>query len=265
MVQSGGESQPPVRFLSIGQGETARRLAFMHRMGTDGRPPVVWFSGFRSTMRSVKAQTLDAWAEAQTRTFIRFDYSGHGESGGAFEEAGISCWLEDALAIIAVAGVKRPIFVGSSMGGWLALLAARALRETRPKAAPSALVLIAPAVDFTECLIWQGLPEDYKAKLFRDGSVEIPSRYGDGPYPITRLLMEDGRKHCLLDTPVVAGCPIRILHGMKDEDVPWTHAMALVEACPADMVAATFIDDGDHRLSRESDLEKIIAAVEASG
>jgi pimeloyl-ACP methyl ester carboxylesterase len=214
-------------------------------------------------MRATKAAALDVWAEKNGRAFVRFDYSGHGESGGAFEDGTISRWLEDAMTVIERFVTERPILVGSSMGGWISLLAARHLLERRPDSAPAGIVLIAPAVDMTERLMWDRFPEDLKRVVEETGVYYRPSAYSDDPYPITKALIEDGRGHLLLGQPIQTGCPVHILQGMEDPDVPWSHALRLVEHLPGDSVSLTLIKDGDHRLSRPEDIERLIAAVEA--
>jgi pimeloyl-ACP methyl ester carboxylesterase len=250
-----------VRFLDLGTGEAARRIAVLPREGAG--PPVAWLGGFRSDMRSTKAEALDAWAAGTGRAFIRFDYSGHGESGGRFEEATISRWLEDALAVLEGFAPGRPILVGSSMGGWISLLAARELARNRSDRAPAGLVLIAPAVDFTERLMWDRFPDDIRQAVQDKGVYLQPSAYSPEPYPITRGLIEDGRRHLLFGRPILTGCPVHILQGMQDPDVPWRHALEVVEHLPGDSVSMTLIKDGDHRLSRPEDLDRLIAAIEA--
>jgi pimeloyl-ACP methyl ester carboxylesterase len=243
--------------------EPARHIATLKR---DGRgPTVVWLSGFKSDMRSTKAEALDTWAAASGRALVRFDYSGHGQSGGAFEEGTISQWLEDALLVLTRDVSDRPILVGSSMGGWLALLATRELLKRAPERAPVGLVLIAPAVDFTERLMWDRFPEDIRRTITETGIYRQPSAYSEDPYPITRLLIEDGRRHLLLGAPVATGCPVHILQGMRDPDVPWEHTLQFVEHLPGDSVSLSLIKDGDHRLSRPQDLDRLIAAIEAMG
>jgi pimeloyl-ACP methyl ester carboxylesterase len=244
------------QFLEVGTGAETRRIAVLTRDGTT--PAVVWLGGFRSDMRSTKAEALDSWAARAGRAFVRFDYSGHGESGGRFEEQTVSRWLEETLAVIETFGGERPVLVGSSMGGWLALLAARAVRER-----PGGLVLIAPAVDFTERLMWDLFPDDIRRAIEEKGVYLRPSLYSDEPYPITRALIEDGRRHLMLGRPIATGCPVHILQGMQDPDVPWRHALELVEHLPGDCVSMTLVKDGDHRLSRPEDLDRLIAAVEA--
>ncbi len=250
-----------LQFVDAGEGSSRRRLSALVRKGAS--PPVVWLGGFKSDMRATKATALDEWAERNGRAFVRFDYSGHGESGGAFEEGTISRWLEDALAVIERYVRERPIFVGSSMGGWVSLLAARHLMGKRPDLAPAGMVLIAPAVDMTERLMWGRFPEDLRRSVQETGVYHRPSAYSDAPYPITLNLIEDGRRHLLLDRPIQTGCPVHILQGMEDPDVPWSHALELVEHLPGDSVSLTLIKDGDHRLSRPEDIERLIAAVAA--
>ncbi|HEU4520199.1 MAG TPA: alpha/beta hydrolase [Microvirga sp.] len=249
--------------IKVGTGETIRDIAVLAREGAG--PPVVWLGGFRSDMRSTKAGFLDGWAERAGRALVRFDYAGHGESDGAFEASTISLWLEDTLAVLDRFAPDRPVLVGSSMGGWLALLASRALLAAGPARAPAGLVLIAPAVDFTERLMWDEFPEEVRQAILRDGAWRRPSPYSDEPYPITRALIEDGRRHLMLGGPIATGCPVHILQGMRDPDVPWGHAMELVEHLPGDDVSVTLIKDGDHRLSRPEDLERLVAAIEGIG
>lgn len=215
-----------------------------------------------STMQSGKAAALDAWAAETGRGFVRFDYSGHGTSEGAFVDGTIGRWLHDALVVVRGATSGPLILVGSSMGGWIALLAARALAAAGEVHRLAGLVLIAPAVDFTEALIWDRLPPDVRDEITRTGVWRRASPYSDEPYPITRSLIEEGRRHLLFGTPVEAHCPVHILQGMRDEDVPWAHAMTLVEHLAHDPVSLTLIKDGDHRLSRPQDLAQLVAAVE---
>jgi pimeloyl-ACP methyl ester carboxylesterase len=248
------------QFLDVGAGPEARRIAVLVRPG-DG-PPVVWLGGFRSDMRSTKAEALDAWAAGKDRAFLRFDYTGHGESTGRFAESTISRWLEDTLAVLDSFITEKPILVGSSMGGWLALLATRDILRRALERAPAGLVLIAPAVDFTERLMWDDFPESVRHTIETEGVYLRPSLYSDEPYPITRSLIEDGRKHLLFGETIRTGCPVHILQGMQDPDVPWRHALELVEHLPGENVSMTLIKDGDHRLSRPEDLERLIAAVE---
>jgi pimeloyl-ACP methyl ester carboxylesterase len=209
-------------------------------------------------MASTKAQALAEWAQAHGRAYIRFDYSGHGLSDGHFADGTIGQWMADAKAIVEALCDEGPILVGSSMGGWIALLITRALQGTA--LAPQGLVLIAPAVDFTEELMWAQMPDEVRTQIVRDGAWKRDSIYGD-PLPITRALIEDGRKHLLFKGPIATHCPVHILQGMEDPDVPWKHAMRLVEHLPGDDVTTTLIRDGDHRLSRPQDIAKLLQAV----
>ncbi len=251
--------QFPASYLERHDPPGFRRLAFLAQPGAE--PAIVWLGGFRSDMRATKAEALAAHARDVGRAFLRFDYTGHGESEGRFEDATISTWLADTLAVICAKGGPAPVLVGSSMGGWLALLAARAMRAEGQ--ALSGLVLLAPAVDFTELLMWDQFSAAVRHEIMVRGVWLRPSAYSPEPYPITRALIEDGRRHLLLGQPIEPSCPVAILQGMADPDVPWTHAMTLLEHLPADRVTLTLIKDGDHRLSRPQDIAALIAAVEA--
>ncbi|MBS7704837.1 alpha/beta hydrolase [Chelatococcus asaccharovorans] len=251
---------PDLQFLGVGDGERRRDIAVLSRPGAG--PAVVWLGGFRSDMRATKATALDEWAAEAGRAFLRFDYSGHGESTGRFEDGTISRWLEESIAVITTHTDGAPVLVGSSMGGWLALLATLRLRAAGSPHAPSGLVLIAPAVDFTERLMWHAFPEEARRVILTDGVFMRPSQYGE-PYAITRGLIEDGRRHLLLDGAIEPGCPVHILQGMEDPDVPWRHVLGFVEHLPGEAVTLTLIKDGDHRLSRPEDIERLVAAVAA--
>ncbi len=253
-----------VVFAEVGPAEALRRIAVRARSGAG--PGVFWLSGFNSDMRGTKAQALDAWAGEKGRACVRFDYSGHGESGGAFVDGTISRWLEESLAVFDRFCAGPQVVVGSSMGGWLALLLARQVAKRKAEAGPgggalAGLVLIAPAPDFTEELMWKGFPAKVREEIETKGLWLRPSDYGD-PYPITRALIEDGRKHLVLGSSINVGCPVRILQGAQDADVPWQHAFALTAQLPSDDVVLTLIQDGDHRLSRPQDIARLIAAVE---
>jgi pimeloyl-ACP methyl ester carboxylesterase len=216
-------------------------------------------------MKGTKALALDAWAAERNRACVRFDYSGHGESGGAFINGTIGRWLEESLAVFDRFCSGPQIVIGSSMGGWMALLLARAIARRAQSLTPLAgLVLIAPAPDFTEELMWKGFSPEIRQEIEIKGVWLRPSAYGD-PYPITRALIEDGRNHLLLGSAIEVGCPVRILQGAQDPDVPWQHSFALAQRLPADDVVLTMIQDGDHRLSRPQDIGRIIAAVAEIG
>jgi pimeloyl-ACP methyl ester carboxylesterase len=250
---------------TVGQGAAAREIAFLQRRATGkgaGRAGLVWLPGFKSDMESTKATALDDYCAKTGRGLLRFDYSGHGRSGGRFEEATLSHWLEESLAMIPLQTQGPQIIIGSSMGGYLALLAARALGECGEMARLAGLVLIAPAVDFTEALIWRNAPEEAKRAITEQGSWLRPSAYSAEPYPITRALIEDGRRHLLLGGPIRAHCRVAILQGMLDEDVPFSHALMLVEHMAGDSATLTLIKDGDHRLSREEDIALLLATIE---
>jgi pimeloyl-ACP methyl ester carboxylesterase len=212
-------------------------------------PTIVFLPGFRSDMTGDKAASLAAFAAERGQAMLRFDYSGHGASGGAFTDGTIGRWAQDALTAIDRLTEGKLILVGSSMGGWLALLAARA----RPDRL-AALVGIAAAPDFTEALMWQAMSFEERAALMRDGILHVPSQHGE-PTPITRGLIEDGRNHLLLDgAPIPIDCPVRLLHGQADPDVPWELALRIADAVTSQDVAVTLVKDGDHRLSRPQDL-----------
>lgn len=219
-------------------------------------PTVVWLGGFKSDMLGGKAQALADWAADRGRSYLRFDYFGHGESEGDFSAGTISRWREDALAMIDKLTDGPLVLVGSSMGGWLACLAAAA-RPERVKA----LVLVAPAPDFTEKLMRPEFPPQAHEALARDGVWMRPSEYGDA-YPITQALLEDGDRWSILPGPVNVDAPVRILQGGQDPDVPWRHALELANALNSQDVVFTLIRDGDHRLSRPQDIARLIAAVQ---
>jgi pimeloyl-ACP methyl ester carboxylesterase len=250
-----------LKFLEVGTAADQRRIAIRSRMG--GSPGLVWLGGFNSDMRGIKAEALDAWAAARKRAIVRFDYSGHGESGGRFTDGTIGRWLEDGLAVFEACCRGPQVLVGSSMGAWIALLLAREIaRRPRSEASVAGLVLVAPAVDFTEELMWKEMPAQVKRTIEEKGVWERPSAYSDTPYLITRGLIEDGRKHLLLGGMIETGCPVRILQGVVDADVPWRHAVELTARFARDDVVLTLVKDGDHRLSRPQDIERLIAAVE---
>ena len=229
-----------------------RRLAF-RRTHASGGVTLVWLSGFKSDMTGSKALAVEAWARGAGCGTLLFDYSGHGQSGGKFEDGTISAWREDALAAIDMQTDGPLVLVGSSMGGWMALLAALA----RPERV-NGLVLIAPAPDFTEKLMWPEFSPEEQAEIMQEGFSLRPSVYGE-PYPITRALIEDGRQWSILDKDIAFVGPVRILQGMQDPDVPWGHALALTQALTAEDLVLHLIKDGDHRLSREEDIARLLA------
>jgi pimeloyl-ACP methyl ester carboxylesterase len=250
-----------LKSLDIGTGSEHRAVAVRTQPGA--APGLFWLSGYKSDMKGTKAEALARWAEQNGRACIRFDYSGHGESGGEFADGTIGRWLADSLGVFDAFARGPQILVGSSMGGWLALLLVRALRRrVQAAAAPVVgLVLIAPAVDFTEELMWKRFPPAIKQELEEKGVWARPSEYSPEPYLVTRQLIEEGRDHLLLGGMIETGCPVRILQGVEDPDVPWRHAVELVSRLASDDVVLTLVKDGDHRLSRPEDIERMIRAV----
>jgi pimeloyl-ACP methyl ester carboxylesterase len=250
-------------FIEVGNDAGRRRIAVRARTGS--APGLFWLSGFNSDMRGTKAIALDAWAAERNRACVRFDYSGHGESGGAFVDGTIGRWLEETIAVFEQFCAGPQVVIGSSMGGWMALLLARELaRRPARRASLAGLVLIAPAPDFTEELMWKNFSPEARHEIETNGVWLRPSAYGE-PYPITRALIDEGRNHLLLGGSINVGCPVRILQGAQDPDVPWRHAFALAHRLPADDVVLTMIQDGDHRLSRPQDIARMIAAVAEIG
>jgi pimeloyl-ACP methyl ester carboxylesterase len=193
---------------------------------------------------------------------VRFDYSGHGESSGVFTDGTISRWLEESLVVYRQFCRSPQVLVGSSMGGWIALLLAARLRQINDTAPLAGMVLIAPAVDFTEELMWKNFSPDIKREIEDKGVWTRPSDYSEGPYPITKALIEDGRMHLMMGGLIEPGCPVHILQGVQDPDVPWRHAIELVSRFARDDVVLTLIKDGDHRLARPEDIARLLSAVE---
>jgi len=262
MTSSTASGQSPI-FIEVGKDSAARNIAVRARAGS--APGLFWLGGFNSDMQGTKALALDAWAAGHGRACVRFDYSGHGESGGAFVDGTIGRWLEESVGVFERFCAGPQIVIGSSMGGWMALLLAREIAKgTGSRASLAGLVLIAPAPDFTEALMWNGLSPEIRREIETKGVWLRPSQYGE-PYPITRALIEEGRNHLLLGSAIDVGCPVRILQGAQDPDVPWRHAFALAHRLPSDDVVLTMIQDGDHRLSRPQDIARLIAAVEVIG
>ena len=244
-------SETPFDTLEQPRGEC---LAYHRSPGKT--PGIVFLGGFKSDMTGSKALALEAFARARGQSFLRFDYSGHGASDGKFTEGCIGTWAADAIAALDALTEGPQILVGSSMGGWLMLLTALA----RPERV-AGLVGIAAAPDFTEDLMWEKFSHEVRETILREGSYAEPSAYSDDPYIITRKLIEDGRDHLLLRGPIRLNCPVRLLHGMRDPDVPWQVSVRLAEALETDDVRIALVKDGDHRLSREQDLALLRATV----
>ena len=262
-LANGFMSEARLTSLTIESPPPQRTIAVRAREGKSNNksPGLFWLGGFKSDMKGTKAAALDSWAEAQGRACLRFDYSGHGESGGDFTDGSIGCWLEESIAVYRQFAQGPQVVIGSSMGGWLALLLARDLRKQKGMAPITGRVLIAPAVDFTEELMWKQFSGAIKREIEDKGAWMRPSEYSDQPYPITKKLIEEGRNHLLLGGLIETGCPVHILQGVQDPDVPWRHAQELVSHFARDDVVLTLIKDGDHRLSRPEDIERLLAAV----
>ena len=262
MSEAAAVTQPT--FLSVGTGESQRQIAISERAAGKGAKNVsfVWLSGYRSDMSGTKAVELDTLAEQLGLGCIRFDYSGHGQSGGKFSDGTISRWLEEALAVIDRTKPKRIVLVGSSMGGWIALRVIQELRKRKKVPVIAGLVLIAPAPDFTIDLIEPNLSDMERRSLAERGYFEEPSEYSSEPNIFTRALIDDGRANRVLTGIIETGCPVHILQGMEDADVPFAHSLKLVEHLPADDVVLTLVRDGDHRLSRPQDIERMLVAAE---
>lgn len=219
------------------------------------QPGLIGLNGFRSDMSGTKMRALREWARASGHACLCFDYFGHGASSGDYREGTLSRWLDDSLAIVDTRSEGPQILVGASMGAWIALLIALA----RPSRV-AALVLLAPAIDFTEAIATDPVA---KAALATEGVWRRDSAYGDGPYEIRRSLIDDGRRHRLLRKPIAVSCPVRILHGLQDPDVPWTQALDLGSRLRSTDVEFVLVKDGDHRLSRAQDLRRLLRTVAA--
>ena len=255
-----GTASDTTSFLRVGSGAAERRIAYL--AGAGNTPGVLWLSGFCSEMTSTKASALAAWASQQGLAALRFDYSGHGRSDGRLQDGTISRWLEEAEAVFTQLSRGPQVLVGSSMGGYIALLLLRSLlaRSASEAQRVRALVLIAPAWDMTE-LMWKNLPASARQAIEETGVYLRPSRYGDGPYPITRGLIEDGRRHLIGNTPFDPGRPLHIVHGLQDPDVPWEHTLDLVAHLSGDWARVSAVPDGEHRLSRPQDLSLLLEIV----
>ena len=254
-------SRPRLKRFSVGEGEAAREIAVLHRSGK--APGIFWLGGFRSDMQGTKAEALDLWAGEEGQAATRFDYSGHGASGGRFEDGTVSRWLEETIAVFDEFTREPQVLVGSSMGGWLALLLAKRLGERSDGDRLQGIVLLAPAVDMTRDLMWKHLNAVERRRLKKQGFIERHSQYSAQPDIITSALIEDGEKHLFGEQPIETGCPVHVIQGMQDRDVPWAHATRLMEHLAFDDAVLTLVRDGDHRLSRAEDIERMIGAVSA--
>jgi pimeloyl-ACP methyl ester carboxylesterase len=249
--------------ITVGEAKAARDIAMLTRPATSAhRPTLVWLGGYRSDMTGTKAVEMDGLAASVGAAAIRFDYSGHGASGGQFRDGTISRWLEEALAVIAHSRPERVILVGSSMGGWIALRLAQELSRQASGPKLDGMVLIAPAPDFTSALIEPHLTDAQHKELSEKGYFEEPSEYSSEPNIFTKALIDDGRANSVLRGIIETGCPVHILQGMADPDVPYKHALTLMEHLPADDVVLTLVRDGDHRLSRPEDIARMCKAIE---
>lgn len=255
-------TEPP-QFAAVGSGAAERRIRVILEHAGRAGPGLVWLPGFKSEMTSTKASDLAAFAREHGLPMTRLDYTGHGATGGDLETATLGLWLEEVRTVFERHTAGPQVVIGSSMGGYLALLLLRALQREAPAEAGRirALVLIAPAWDMTETLMWGRFPESVKREIQERGVWHRPSRYGDGPYPITRRLIEEGRDHLIAAAPFDPGRPVHILHGLDDPDVPWEHTLDLVAHLSGDWTTVSAVPDGDHRLSRPEDLALLRSVV----
>lgn len=249
--------------IEIGDGTGARPIAVRHRpAAASGLPGIVWLGGYRSDMAGTKAVELDRHAGEKGLACTRFDYSGHGESGGEFRSGTISRWLEESLAVFDHFTEGPQILVGSSMGGWIALRMVQELQKRGIRDRVHGLLLLAPAPDFTSALHEPLLTPQQKQDLETKGYFEEETPYGPEPNVFTKALFDDGRQNLVMTGLIETGCPVHILQGMEDPDVPYDHALKLVEHLPAEDVVLTLIRDGDHRLSRPQDIELLLNSVD---
>ncbi|MBU2533151.1 MAG: alpha/beta hydrolase [Alphaproteobacteria bacterium] len=248
-------------FLTVGSGAQQRSIAYLARPGK--APGVFWLQGFKSDMVSTKATALAEWTTKRGTAYTRFDYSGHGQSGGRFEDGTIGRWLEESAAVFDQVTDGPQIIVGSSMGGHLALLLLRKLRAEATNEGSNRIggvVLIAPAWDMTEELMWKNAGPEARRAILEDGVWYRPSQYGE-PYAITRGLIEEGRNHLLGTTPWDPGRPVEIIHGRLDPDVPFSHSERLIKILRGAPVNLTEVPDGEHRLSRPQDLDLLFEKI----
>jgi pimeloyl-ACP methyl ester carboxylesterase len=244
---------------------TGERIAVLSAIGdgdNEENPGLFWLGGFKSAMVGTKATALSEWAFETGTASCRFDYSGNGLSDqNNFENATISKWLTQAMAVFEARAPGPQIVIGSSMGGWLALLLYRALAQRGEAGRVAAMVLIAPAADMTKYLMWDVFPTSVRAVIETKGVWYQPSAYGDGDYPITRKLIEDSATHLILEEGLDVACPVRILHGSADPDVPWQHGERLYKALRGSDISFTLVENGDHRLSSPADIDTLIETI----
>ncbi len=253
------------QFLTVDAGGVTRRIAYL--LGRHNRDSklggAIWLPGLKSEMTSTKASALAQWADQTGAGLTRFDYSGHGQSSGAFEDGRIGHWLDEADAVFTQLTQGPQVLVGSSTGGYLALLLLRRLMQSRPEQAAriKGLVLIAPAWDLTTTLMWDRFPESAKRAITETGVFLRPSSYGDGPYAITRGFIEEGKQHLIGPKGFDPERPIYVLHGLLDEDVPWEHTLDLVATMHGDHVHVEAVPEGDHRLSQPENIALMLKMV----
>lgn len=255
------------QFIDVGSGAARRRIAYLQQLGDSqgegSGAGLVWLQGFKSDMVSTKAAALAEWSTAKGIALTRFDYSGHGQSGGRFEDGTLGRWIEEARAVFEQLTTGPQVVIGSSMGGAIALCLLKRLIAEHPAGAAriKAMVLIAPAWDMTEALMWDAFPEAVKREIMDNGVWLRPSQYGD-PYPITRRLIEDGRRHLIGGERWNPGRPVVIMHGRLDPDVPFAHSQALMTKLDGGWARLIEVADGEHRLSRPEDIAQMLQLIE---
>ena len=242
---------------SRGTIELAVKTSASSINAAEKKPGLIWLGGYRSDMDGTKAEAMVAWAEEWNTASLRFDYSGHGRSGGDFTDGCISDWVAESLEVVRNHSEGPQVLLGSSMGGWISLRLVQELQKLGEGDRIAGLVLIAPAPDFTKELMFPSMSAEQQSELMEKGFILEPSEYSDEPNIITRKLIEDGADNLVLDAKINVKAPVRIIQGMNDPDVPYEHAMRLIEALPEDDVVATLVKDGDHRLSRDQDIALI--------
>lgn len=257
-------SGPQVQFIEVGDEAQRRRIAYISQAGKPGAPGLLWLAGLKSDMVSTKAEALSHFAAERGLGYVRFDYSGHGQSEGAFENGTIGAWLEEAIAVFSELTLGAQIVVGSSTGGHIALLLLRHLlaNDTREAERLRALVLIAPAWDLTEELMWKRFSDTERQEIMEHGFILRPSEYGE-PYRITKNFIEEGRNHLLARQSFNVHRPVVILQGLQDRDVPVEHVRELTTFIAEDCARLVEVADGEHRLSRPQDLQRLFELIDA--